>query len=368
MKYFKIIILSSILACVVLLSQCQKDPAPVTWLPPTQVGTPYNFVVPDGFPTPYLPADNPMTVEGVKLGRFLFYDTKLSKDLTMSCASCHEQFTAFSDPNADALSTGVNGQKTKLNSMPIFNLAWQRFFFWDGRVNSLEEQSLHPIEDPIELDIDLATVISRLEADNMYPDLFKDAFGTNEISKERIGKAIAQFERTIVSATSKFDKVVRLKDGTSFTASEQRGFDMFNTERGDCFHCHGIAETQYLLGAFGEDLQFLNNGLDGLGDIKAGRMDVTGDPGDFGRFKLPSVRNIQFSFPYMHDGSIPTLDSLIQFYRKGVHATPHTDPNMEFQGTQRPWTAQDVADLTAFLKTLTDFEFLENEDYQNPFE
>lgn len=366
MKNLRLPILFSIAVTVLLVSRCEKPKANCSSCPPADVGTPYVLEVPQGFPQPFIPADNPMTEEGVKLGRHLFYDKKLSGDLTMSCGSCHMPEFAFSDPNPK--STGIAGLKTRRHSMALFNLAWQEVFFWDGRSGSLEEQSLHPIEDPVELNVSLATVVSRLESDPSYLDMFEAAFGDPDVNKDRIAKALAQFERSIVSANSKFDRVERLQSET-FTPSEQRGLIIYNTEVGDCFHCHGQLETRFLMGSFGVDNTFLNNGLKADFSDDEGRKEVTGDPADLGEFKVPSTRNVQFSFPYMHDGSIPNLDSLIGFYNFGGHPGPgnNVDPNMKAAGQGRNWTPQQKQDLKAFLHSLTDYTFLEDTSYTSPF-
>ena len=363
-------------ASILLLSQCKDDP-------PVSSGdkgpTPAPLKRPMGFPALNIPADNPQTVEGVELGRHLFYDKKLSADLSMSCASCHEQFRAFGD--SVPTSEGVRGIKGRRQAMVLFNLVFQEEFFWDGRVSSLEEQSIHPILDSLELDTDLPTVIGRLEADPDYPSMFKAAFGDSRITPERMGKAIAQFERTMISANSEFDKVKRLsgnidalfEEDTNALGSKNRGYEIFATERGDCFHCHSVdVDGAFLGGGFGDDLQFINNGLkqDYAGD--EGRKEFTGIDSDWGKFKVPSVRNVAFSAPFMHDGSIPDLDSIIGFYNFGGFLNPgYTDPNMKFAGDAkgtRNFSRQEVEDLKAFLRTLTDYEFLEDPRFSDPFE
>lgn len=362
---------------VLFLSQCKDEPkTPST--PTTSNATPAPLERPVGFPSLKIPADNPQTVEGIELGRHLFYDKKLSADLTMSCASCHDQFRAFGDINP--VSEGVDGKVGRRQAMVLFNLAFQEDFFWDGRVKTLEEQSLHPIKDPLELNTDLPTVIGRLEADPDYPDMFKAAFGDKKVTAERIGKAIAQFERTMISANSEFDRVKRLSgdistpfdENSNATGSKNRGFEIFSTERGDCFHCHSVdIDGAFMGGGFGADGVFLNNGLkdDYTGD--EGRKEVTGVPSDWGRFKVPSVRNVTFSGPFMHDGSIASLDSVIRFYNFGGFLTPYTDPNMKFAGSAagtRNFTDDEIEDLKAFLETLTDYEFLEDPRFASPFE
>lgn len=369
MKPLRTSILLTLVFSVIILQQCKKDPPDAcTNCPPAAIGTPYDLIVPVGFPQPFIPADNPMTVEGVELGKHLFFEKKLSGDLTMSCGGCHDQGFAFADTPDKIRSVGITGDSTRRHAMSIFNMAFHEVFFWDGRATSLEQLALMPIEDPVELNADLPTVIARLEADSDYPDLFNAAFGDDQVTAERMGKAIAQFVRTIVSANSKFDRVVRLQS-ESFSASEQRGFEMYNNEIGDCFHCHGMLETRFLMGAFGVNNTFLNNGNKADYSEDEGHKEVTGISGDLGKFKVPSTRNVAFSFPYMHDGSIPDLDSLIEFYNFGGHPGPgnNIDPNMKAAGVGRNWTKQQKEDLAAFLQTLTDFELLTDTAYADPF-
>jgi len=371
-KRHKLLSITFIIGLVFVLNRCQPDDDCASPCEPVVNATPYTLEIPQGFPQPFIPADNPLTVEGIELGRFLFYDKKLSRDMSMSCGSCHLQAVAMSD--LQPKSTGITGQQTRRHSMVLFNLAWQEKFFWDGRAMSLEEQALMPIEDPVELDNDLATVISRLEADPMYPPMFKKAFGSSKVTSERIGKAIAQFERTMVSANSEYDKVVRLGTQADFgpnpIGDPRNGMELFESEIGDCFHCHGAVETQYLFGAFGVDDQFKNNGLNNNHTADRGLGEVTNDPLDDGKFKVPSLRNAFLSAPYMHDGSIPDVDSLIEFYNSGVHAnSPNLDPNMDHNGgVKRFWTDTQKKDLIAFLRTLVDYEFLSDSSFSDPFE
>lgn len=367
-KHAKSLALTSIALSILVFSQC-KDDEPV---PAVQAfGTPYNLEVPVGFPPANIQPGNPLTEEGIKLGRFLFYEKALSGDGTQSCGSCHMQERAFTD--ATPTSVGINGTFGTRKAMPLFNLAFHDNFFWDGRSLTLEEQALIPIEDPIEMDNDLETAVARLQADPMYPPLFEAAFGSRTITAENIGKAIAQFERTLISANSKFDSVIRLQSGASFTELEQRGYELFTSDfdpnggfGGDCFHCHGERETAYLFGAFGRDLQFINNGLK-ANYADEGRAIVTGKIEDIGKFKVPSVRNVEFSFPYMHDGSIPNLDSLIGFYNFGGHLHPNIDPNMKAAGIGRNWSEGQKQALAAFLRTLSDYKFLEDTAFSDPF-
>lgn len=361
---------------IIGLYQCKE---PEVSGEPVLFGTPQPLEIPKGFPATNIPADNPQTVEGVELGRHLFYDKRLSADLSMSCGSCHAQHRAFSDVTLDATSTGVDGIKGRRNSMALFNLAFQEKFFWDGRAQSLEEQSLHPIEDPLELNVKLETVIARLEADTAYPEMFAAAFGDNKISKKRIGKAIAQFERTMISANSEFDKVKRISgnidapfiEDASTVGSKNNGWLLFKGIQGDCFHCHSIEKDgAFLGGGFGINNQFRNNGLKMKYRGDLGRQGVTNEPSDFGKFKVPSVRNSERTAPFMHDGSVPSLDSVIRFYSFGGFSNGNTDPQMDFAGDAkgtRNLSEQQIDDLEEFLKTLTDWEFLEDPRFSDPF-
>lgn len=305
------------------------------------------------FPQVQLPADNPLTEEGVALGRQLFHDTRLSVNLTQSCASCHDQAHAFAD--ARRFSPGAQQQEGKRNAMPLFNLAWQPSFFWDGRAATLREQVLMPIQDAHEMNETLPNVVAKLGADAECRRSFARAFGSAEITPERIAKALEQFLLTLVSQESRFDRAVRKV--AELTESEKRGLRLFVTEfdpkrglRGaDCFHCHG--------GTLFMSQPFANNGLElAAGDV--GRMAVTQNAADRGKFKTPSLRNVARTAPYMHDGRFATLEEVVEHYSSGVSRSATLDPNLAKHpeaGIQL--TTQEKADLVAFLKTLTDESF-----------
>ena len=310
---------------------------------------------------PVIPSNNPQTVEGIALGRRLFFDPILSSDSSQSCSTCHMPFDAFSDNNQ--FSTGVTGALGTRNSMPIFNLAWNwnEKFFWDGRAISLEDQALGPVVNPIEMNNTWPNAVASLQNHPTYPSLFQAAFGTSTIDSTLVAKALAQFERTLISGNAKFDKYLRGE--TALTASELNGFNLFMDENGgDCFHCHGSAANPLWT-----DNDFHNNGLDaaftdnGLGDI-------TGNPNDNGKFKTPSLRNLFFSAPYMHDGRFATIDEVINFYSEGLKNSPTIDPLMKSvaQGGVQ-LTPMEKADLKAFLMTLSEPEFVQNPDFQSPF-
>lgn len=323
--------------------------------------TPYVLSIPSSLPQPLLPQDNPLTKEGVLLGNKLFFDKILSKDNSQSCGSCHNQSLAFTD-NQKALSVGVRGLEGKRNSMPIFNMFYHNAgFFWDGRAELLRHQSLLPIEDELEMDETLENVVNKLKNSEIYPQLFFDAFGTTEINEERISLALEQYMLTLVSGNSKYDRVqLGLEE---FTDSEQRGFNIFFAEKdpvpiikgGDCFHCHG--------GPNFSNNEYMNNGLDEtFTDLGLGA--VTGNSFDNGKFKVPSLRNIEVTGPYMHDGRFNTLEEVVNHYNSGVVDSPTLDPNMHSGLEGLNLNEQDITDLVNFLKTLTDEEFLNNPEYK----
>lgn len=319
------------------------------------------------FPTPDLPADNKLTVAGVQLGRMLFYEKMLSKDGSQSCADCHQQKDGFSDERQ--FSIGVEGLPGKRQAMAVMNLAWHlNGLFWDGRAPHIRDQALKPIQDPLEMNETLPNVVTKLSADKRYTDQFIRAFGDATITPERMSLAMEQFMFTMVSNNSKWDKYKRGE--TTLTDSEERGrvlffteFDPFGSAKGaECFHCHG--------GFNFTDDQFRNNGLDADADQKdEGRRKVTNDPLDQAKFKVPSLRNIALTAPYMHDGRFATLEEVIDHYDHGVKPSGTVDELLQYslQPGGLQMSAQDKADLVAFLKTLTDDTFLTNPAYKTPF-
>ncbi len=313
--------------------------------------TPYRFTMSSVFPVPDLPKDNPLIEERVALGRALFHDAKLSRDNSISCASCHAENAAFSD--ARRFSLGVEGRTGKRQAMPLFNLAWKSSFFWDGRAPSLRAQALVPIQDHAEMDEKLERVVAKLAGQGDYRGLFTAAFGSAEITPEKIGLAIEAFVLTLTSFDSKFDRAMR-GEKVALTVEEQRGFELFFTEYdprreqfgADCFHCHG--------GANFSTHGFANNGLDEtFADV--GRFAVTQRESDRGKFSVPSLRNVSLTAPYMHDGRFNTLEEVIDHYSTGVKRSTTLDPNL----AKHPvggmnLSTEDKAALVAFLKTLTE--------------
>jgi len=319
-------------------------------------GTPYPLSISRRFPKPLLPANNPLTIEGVSLGRRIFHDPALSRDKTVSCASCHDRTHAFTDPNR-RFSEGVDQQVGERNSMPLFNLAWHPAFFWDGRAQTLREQALQPIENPKEMGAKITDVISYLGNNETYRQMFHDAYGDSSVTAGRIGKALEQFLLTLVSQNSKFDRAARGE--TKLTAEEQRGLRLFITEHdpkqnlfgADCFHCHG--------GNLFTNHRFADNGL-GHDEADLGRYRVTGAASDRGSFKAPTLRNIAVTSPYMHDGRFQTLDEVIDHYSSEVERTDTLDPNLaKHPAAGLNLSTADKRALVAFLKTLTDKEFLQ---------
>lgn len=307
---------------------------------------------------PVVPIDNPQTEEGIVLGKRLFFDPILSSNNTQACADCHAPENAFTDNRR--FSDGVEGLFGNRNSMPLFNLAWNydEKFFWDGNTFSLEHQALVPVTDPIEMNNIWQDVEQKLQQHADYPELFEKAFGTKTIDSSLITKAIAQFERTLISANSKFDRY--LLGEVELTSQELNGFNVFMDEtRGDCFHCHGSDKNPLWT-----DNLFHNNGLDEtFADLGLGA--ITGDPADNGKFKSPSLRNLAFTAPYMHDGRFATLEDVINHYSEGLKNSSTIDPLMKKVSQGGVGLSEnDKADLKAFLLSLSDSEFVSNPKFK----
>lgn len=360
MKKSIFIALSITIASIISTQWSCKKPTDTTVQDPYSP-TPYILQAPTGFPAPFIPNDNKLTKEGINLGKHLFYDVTLSKNKTQSCSSCHNQAMAFTDNNK-AVSTGVDNIAGHRNAQPLINLAFRpNSFFWDGRAITLEQQIEGPVPNPIEMHLEWIEAIQRLQTHTTvdYKTLFYKAFGTKEITKELTIKALAQFLRTMVSSNSTYDKFVR--NQAVLTPSELNGFQIYTTERGDCFHCHSLAADGQ-----GTDNQFHNNGLDAT-FIDKGRGDVTHQTYDDGKFLTPTLRNIALTAPYMHDGRFTSLEEVVNHYNSGGVASPTVDVLMKHQGVGLELTPQDRTDLINFLKTLTDDDFINNPAYKTPF-
>lgn len=330
---------------VTLVYSCRKDPAI-----PEPAPDFYVFRVPQGFPEPaYHFENNTVTQAGFKLGRKLFYETLLSRDNSIACASCHQQVSAFANTE-HRFSHGVNNLLGKRNAPPIFNAAWMPKFMWDGGINHIENQPAGPITNPVEMDENLSNVIAKLGAVPEYRTMFADAFGDNTITTQRMFRALAQFMGMMVSSNSRYDKYVRGEEGGTLNAQEQSGLTLF---RAKCASCH----TEPLFTDYG----FHNNGLavdPTLND--SGRVHITLDPADRFKFKTPSLRNIALTYPYMHDGRFWTLEEVLDHYASGVVSSPTLDPALS---SGIPMNTQEKADIIAFLKTLTDDSFILNHEY-----
>jgi len=349
---------------------CSDDPEQ------TPQATPLAIARPEGFDEMDIPADNPTTVQGVALGRHLFYDKRLSANNTQSCGSCHRQDKAFTDGRA--FSQGITGTMGKRSSMSLANAGWFPAYMWDGKASSLEQQAHMPIENPVEMASKMTDVISRLQNTADYPKMFREAFGSDKITAENITKAIAQFERTLVSANSKFDRYKRNEEALS--PQELRGFKLFATHPdpgrglrgGNCGDCHGST------GAFdfGIDGAFSNNGLD-ENPQDPGFGGTSMQASDQGKFKIPTLRNIALTAPYMHDGRFNTLEEVLTNYNEHIK---FNSPNLSAQmaaSNNNPFddpvdprlglTPAEISDIIAFLHTLTDTEFVTNPAHSNPF-
>jgi cytochrome c peroxidase len=328
-----------------------------------------NYVIDYGttLSAPNLPSDNPLTKAKVQLGRMLFYEKALSGDNSMACAGCHKQENAFSDINQ--FSTGIDGLLGGRQAMAIVNMAWNsNGFFWDGRAATLREQSLKPIQDVLEMHETLPNVVAKLSAKALYKEHFKKAFGSEEITAEKMSLAMEAFMFTLVSGKSKYDMF--LAGQATLNASEENGRKLFFAEYNpgfpdlsgaDCAHCHSGSNL--------ENDQFMNNGLDTDANmLDDGYMSVTTNTSDKGKFKVPTLRNIEVTFPYMHDGRFTTLMEVIDHYNSGIETSITVDQAvLNTQGSGLMLTTQDKIDLVNFLKTFTDHSFLTDQRFSSPF-
>ncbi len=356
--------IATILGLCLLLAACN----------PTEEPTPLDIPIPYGFPSRLnIPDDNPMTVEGVALGKLLFEDGHLSgytgseTDSLMSCADCHRRAHNYDIgldnprfPNGKP--HGRTGIYTNHTAMPLCNLVFNHEgYLWNGAVHSSNSAGKRQIEDIVraaitaedEIGSSEARTLEALRRDSRYPELFKKAFGSEEITMDRVEKAIAQYVRSLVSGNAKFDRY--LQGNELLTPQELHGLVLFTTEEGaDCFHCHGSGGSPL----FTTNL-FYNNGLDATFCDNADRNAVTGYSMDIGAYRAPSLRNIAVSAPYMHDGRYKTLDEVLTFYNEGLQYSPYVSPLMhKIHEGGRHLSPSDIADLKAFLLTLTDEEFL----------
>ncbi len=325
---------------------------------------PYDLTLPSYFPKIENPADNPLTKDGVILGQHLFYDPILSADSTMSCSSCHFPEKSFTD--GKAVSIGIDNIAGTKSSMSIINLAFTYSgFFWDGRSATLEEQALLPVEDPIELHNDWIDLEKKLQSHPTYPEKFRKAFGIKgkkEISKELVANAISQFERIIVTYNSKYDRVKRgedIYDDLEFLGDAIFFDDDPDQPDGECNHCHNdpmMTSDDFFNNGFQTDdgnLQFPDNGR-GL---------ITNNKADNGKFKAPTLRNIMLTAPYMHDGSLATIDDVLEHYNSGGHPSVNKDPLIY----NHNFTKRQLDGLKAFMNSLTDTSYMSNSYIINPY-
>jgi cytochrome c peroxidase len=345
MKNTIILICAIFVAVVSVITSCKPDPSfnPV-------VTEEIAFSVPQGWPAPFYSfQNNTLTNEGFDLGRKLFFDPRLSRDNSVSCGSCHQPFAAFAQLDHD-VSHGVDDLLGNRNSPALFNLNWHTSFFWDGGVNHIESQPINPIQNPVEMDEKLENIITKLNADATYKAMFKDAFGDELINSQRIFKALAQFMGMLVSSNSKYDKYTRGEAGGTMTQEELNGLTIFRDKCGDC-HKEPLFS----------DFSLRNNGLPPTAVNDSGRAHITQDAADLYKFKIPSLRNLKYTGPYMHDGRFTTLDAVLDHYATGIHTSPTLDPllqaGIQLNATQR-------AALLAFLNTLNDESFTKDKRFQ----
>lgn len=318
---------------------------------PVQSSKKVIFKIPKGWPAPsYDFTQNPLTEAGIALGKKLFYEVQLSKNNTISCGTCHQQFGAFNSYD-HPLSHGIDNALTTRNAPSLFNLAWQKEFMWDGGINHLDLQPLAPITAHNEMGESIDNVLAKLKKHKEYPKLFKAAFGDEKINTQRLGKSLSQFLLTLVSSNSKYDRVMRGED--SFILPEQLGYAIFKTK---CAQCHTEPLfTNYSYANIGMPIDpFLND---------LGRMNITNNPIDSLKFKVPSLRNVVVSFPYGHDGRFFSLMSVFEHYRNKMQVGPNTDSLLK---NKLPLSNYEIGQLKAFLQTLTDSVFLKNPQFTEP--
>jgi cytochrome c peroxidase len=373
----KKLVISGLLLLPFLVIQCTKDPdltpVPVPSSAPNLPDQPYDYVgdiqgIPQSMlfsPLNFLnnePSYNPTTNWGATLGRVLFYDVALSANSTIACASCHHQSHAFADTGA--FSTGFMGGHTGRSAMAIVNLRFSRSFFWDLRANGLENQVIMPIENALEMGMDTSLLVSRVISTDYYPPLFEKAFGTRIVTVQRIRYALAQFLRSMVSYRSRYDEGTT-NNFADFTQEELDGKNYYFSGQFACNHCHS---TQNF---YERDPR--NNGLES-NPSDSGYALVTGDPADIGKFRVPTLRNIMLTAPYMHDGRFRTMEEVLEHYNSGVQSSPTLDDRLTTNLTiggppvQMNMSAYEKQALIAFLNTLTDQSFISDPKFSDPFQ
>jgi cytochrome c peroxidase len=338
------------IAVLLTFAACRVDPPIVPQTPSDVLAE----KIPQGWPLPvYSFSVNTLSQEKFELGRALFYEPMLSRDNTISCSACHQQFAAFA--NADhVVSHGIDQKLGNRNSPALFNLNWHPWFMHDGGVNHIEVQPLAPIANPLEMDEDINKVLDKLRQSSTYRNLFTSAYGTDEVNSQKMLRAMAVFMGMMYSYNSKFDQYQRGEDNVTLTDSERKGYDLFVGKK--CASCH--------VPPLFSDYMFRSNGLPPNRYVAdSGRAHITRRPQDLYRFKTPSLRNIAKSGPYMHDGRFSTLAECLDHYARGVTNTTNLDPLLEYG---IPLTSEEKQLLTAFLLTLTDYTFLSDKRFADP--
>lgn len=343
--------------CVLIaagLSACGPDTPPEVILPDDNGNDTIIVHVSSEMPPVRISDDNPFTREGIDLGRHLFYEPMLSRDNSQSCGSCHEQILGFTD-HGNKVSKGIVGVLGTRNAMTIFNLMWHDNFFWDSRAVNMRQQVLMPIQNPVEMDATLTDVIAKLNESAYYKDKFKKAFGIDVIDTTHLAMALEQFLFSMVSDNSRFDKFNRGE--IQLTPAELRGFERLKIK--GCFNCHK--------GSLFLDNKSHNTGLDRFPPDK-GLYEFTGLQSDVGKFKTPSLRNVMVTAPYMHDGRFETIEEVLDFYDGEIEFdSPNVDRELLQIGTRAKLQPQDVEDIKAFLRTLTDTDFINDQKLSDPF-
>lgn len=342
---------------LIIISSCKKEEVMVT------DDTPYavRLEVPANFPKYIDDLDNPLTTEGIELGRLLFYDTRLSGNNKLSCSSCHKQNFAFSD--AVALNNiGVSGQTLNRHSPALINLAWaSNGLFWDGGVTNLESQAFAPLTSADEMHQNLTELEYELKQVPAYVKKFKLVFN-DEIKSANVVKALSQFQRTLISGNSRYDKYIRKEEGATLSNLELNGLNLINSK---CKSCH--------VGELFTDNGYHNNGLDAIFNddhegIYQGRYRITHNPLDMGKFKTPTLRNVMLTAPYMHDGRLKTIDDVLEHYNAGLKSAETID-RLLFQNNNKlgiPISSNEKEAIKAFLHALTDNDFISNKKFSNP--
>lgn len=367
------------LAVLLMIASCaEPEPAVDPWV----------WDLPPAFPEPLVPADNPITVAKVELGRHLFYDKRLSHNETMACASCHEQVRAFTD--GEVTTAGSTGHKLPRNAMSLTNVAYLSVYTWaNPGLANLEEQALVPMfaDFPLELgtQLETPTILRRFADDPTYRHLFADAFPDDDdpFTTRRIVQAITSFERTLISGDAPYDRFVYADDETAISASARRGMSLFFSERAECYHCHAGPNFSTSFRSSTSEAgppDFQNNGLYNLDTTGAyppgngGLFEFTGDPRDQGKFRVPTLRNVGLTAPYMHDGSIATLAEVVEHYNGGgrlladgpLAGDGRMNPNKSSLVFAMDLANDEKADLVAFLESLTDPTFATDPRFAAP--